>query len=75
MARVRPERIGARADDHHTKRRAVRNPRDGKPRSYRDIKAVAIASAEFLKSKRPNSAVAVKNLKTGEIAPVLFKPV
>ena len=27
MARVRPERIGARADDHHTKRRAVRNPR------------------------------------------------
>ena len=48
---------------------------DGKPRSYRDIKAVAIASAEFLKSKRPNSAVAVKNLKTGEIAPVLFKPV
>ena len=48
---------------------------DGKPRSYRDIKAVAIASAEFLKSKSPNSAVAVKNLKTGEIAPVLFKPV
>jgi hypothetical protein len=28
---------------------------DGKPRSYRDIKAVAIASAEFLKSKSPNS--------------------
>jgi hypothetical protein len=26
---------------------------DGKPRSYRDIRAVAIASAEFLKSKRP----------------------
>ncbi len=48
---------------------------DGKPRSYRDIKAVVIASAEFLKSKSPNSAVAVKNLKTGEIAPVLFKPV
>ena len=70
---MRPERIGARADDHHTKRRAVRI--DGKPRSYRDIKAVAIASAEFLKSKSPNSAVAVKNLKTGEIAPVLFKPV
>jgi hypothetical protein len=48
---------------------------DGKPRSYRDIKTVAIASAEFLKSKNPNSEVAVKNLKTGEIAPVLFKPV
>jgi hypothetical protein len=46
---------------------------DGKPRSYRDIKAVAIASAEFLKSKSPNSAVAVKNLKTSEIAPVLLQ--
>jgi hypothetical protein len=28
---------------------------DGKPRSYHAIKAVAIASAEFLKSKSPNS--------------------
>ena len=28
---------------------------DGKPRSYRDIKAVAIASAEFLKSRNPHS--------------------
>jgi hypothetical protein len=28
---------------------------DGKPRSYRDIKAVAIASAEFLKSKAPTA--------------------
>jgi hypothetical protein len=26
---------------------------DGKPRSYRDIKAVAIASAEFLKEQKP----------------------
>ena len=34
---------------------------DGKPRSYRDIKAVAIASAEFLKSRNPNSNIAVKN--------------
>ena len=30
---------------------------DGKPRSYRDIKAVAIASAEFLKSRNPHSEV------------------
>ena len=28
---------------------------DGKPRSYRDIKAVAIASAEFLNRRNPNS--------------------
>ena len=33
---------------------------DGKPRSYRDIKAVAIASAEFIKSRNPHSKVAVK---------------
>ena len=38
---------------------------DGKPRSYRDIKAVAIASAEFLKSR---------NLRTGEVTPVAFRP-
>jgi hypothetical protein len=31
---------------------------DGKPRSYRDIKAVAIASAEFLKNRNPTSTVA-----------------
>ena len=36
---------------------------DGKPRSYRDIKAVAIASAEFLKSRNPNSNIAVKDLR------------
>jgi hypothetical protein len=33
---------------------------DGKPRSYRYIKAVAIESAEFLKSRHPHSEVAVK---------------
>jgi hypothetical protein len=46
---------------------------DGK-RSYRDIKAVAIASAEFLKSRNPNSNVAVKDLRTGEVTPVAFRP-
>jgi hypothetical protein len=34
-----------------------------KPRSYRDIKAVAVASAEFLKSRNPHSEVAVKDLE------------
>ena len=38
---------------------------DGKARSYRDIKAVAIASAEFLKSRNPHSEVAVKDLQSG----------
>jgi hypothetical protein len=31
---------------------------DGKPRSHRDIKAVAIETAEFLRSKNPNSDIA-----------------
>jgi hypothetical protein len=44
---------------------------DGKPRSYRDIKAVAIASAEFLKSRNPHSEVAVKDLRTGEVTVVV----
>ncbi len=44
---------------------------DGKPRSYRDIKAVAIASAEFLKSRKPHSEVAVKDLQTGEVTVVV----
>jgi hypothetical protein len=47
---------------------------DGKPRSYRDIKVVAIVSAEFLKSRNPNSNIAVKDLRTGEVTPVAFRP-
>jgi hypothetical protein len=43
---------------------------DGKPRSYRDIKAVAIASAEFLRSRNLRSEVAVKDLQTGEVTVV-----
>ena len=41
------------------------------PRSHRDIKAVAIASAEFLKSRNPHSEVAVKDLQTGEVTVVV----
>jgi hypothetical protein len=47
---------------------------DGKPRSYRDIKQVAIESAEYLKSRNPNSEVAVKDLQSGEVTPITFKP-
>jgi hypothetical protein len=35
---------------------------------------VAIASAEFLKSRNPNSNIAVKDLRTGEVTPVAFRP-
>ena len=33
---------------------------DGKPRSHRDIKAVAIETAEFLRSKNLNSDITAK---------------
>ena len=38
---------------------------DGKPRSYRDIKAVG---------KNPNSDIAAKDLRIGEVTPVAFRP-
>jgi hypothetical protein len=47
---------------------------DGKPRSHRDIKAVAIETAEFLRSKNPNSDTAAKDLRIGEVTPVAFRP-
>ena len=47
---------------------------DGKTRSFRDTKIAAMAGAEFLKNRNPNSEVAVKDLLTGEIKPVVFKP-
>jgi hypothetical protein len=47
---------------------------DGKPRSYRDIKAVAIETAEFFRSKNPNSDIAAKDLRIGEVTPVAFRP-
>jgi hypothetical protein len=40
---------------------------DGKPRSYRDIKAVAIEAAMFLKECRPTQAVSVRDLRDGTI--------
>ena len=46
---------------------------DGKPRSYRDRKAVAIEAAEFLKRKFPNCDVAVKDLRSGQVTVVTYK--
>jgi hypothetical protein len=39
---------------------------DGVPRTYRDRKDHALQSAQFLKSRNPNSVVKLKDLKTGE---------
>jgi hypothetical protein len=45
---------------------------DGKPRSYRDRKAVALEAAEDLKRKYPNSDVVVKDLQSGEGVAVAY---
>jgi hypothetical protein len=47
---------------------------DGKPRSYRDTKAMAIQSADYLKQRQPHSKVTVKELKSGEVTVVAWKP-
>jgi hypothetical protein len=47
---------------------------DDKTRSYRDTKPVAMEAAEYLKRRFPNSEVAVKDLKGGEVTPAAYKP-
>jgi len=39
---------------------------DSVPRTYRDRKDLALQSAQFLKTRNPNSVVKLKDLKTGE---------
>ena len=46
---------------------------DGVPRTYRDRKDLALESAQFLKSRNPNSVVKLKDLQTGEEIIVGFK--
>ena len=46
---------------------------DGIPRTYRDQKDLALLAAQILKSRNPNSAVKVKDLKTGEETVVALK--
>jgi hypothetical protein len=47
---------------------------DGKPRSYRDRKAVAIEAAEYLKWKYPHSEVVVTDLANGKATAAVYKP-
>jgi hypothetical protein len=47
---------------------------DGKPRSYRDTKPVALEAAEYLKRRYPNSEIAVKDLQSGEVTEAVYKP-
>ena len=46
---------------------------DGKPRSYRDRRAVAIEAAERLKRKHPNSEVVGTDLASGKATAVAYK--
>jgi hypothetical protein len=46
---------------------------DGKPRSYRDINAVAIETAEFFRSKNSNSDIVAKDLRISEVTPVALR--
>jgi hypothetical protein len=47
---------------------------DGTPRSYRDRKDIAIASAEFLKHRNPHNEVKVRDMRTNEVVVVAYKP-
>jgi hypothetical protein len=47
---------------------------DGRPRSYRDRKAIAMEAAEYLKWKHPHSEVVVKDLASGKETAVAYKP-
>jgi hypothetical protein len=47
---------------------------DGTPRTYRDLKPLAIEAAELLKRKHPHSAVVAKDLRSGETTTVAYKP-
>ena len=46
---------------------------DGVPRTYRDRQDIALQTAQFLKSRNPNSVVKLKDLQTGEETVVAFK--
>jgi hypothetical protein len=39
---------------------------DGKPRSYRDAKPIAIEAATYLKTKHPHAEITVRDIEGGE---------
>jgi hypothetical protein len=48
---------------------------DGTPRTYRDIKVLAIEAAEYLKRKHPNSTIVVRDLQSSEAITVKYNPI
>jgi hypothetical protein len=47
---------------------------NGKPRTNRDDQNIAVEAAQYLKSKNPNVEVAVRDIRTGEVTPIQWKP-
>jgi hypothetical protein len=47
---------------------------DGTPRSYRDVKALAVEGAEYLKSRNPHAEVTVRDYE-GVEPPIVIKAV
>jgi hypothetical protein len=43
---------------------------DGKPRTYRDVKAMAIDAAKLLKEKSPGLVVSVRHMREGTITEI-----
>jgi hypothetical protein len=43
---------------------------DGTPRTYRDVKAMAIEAAKLLKEKSPGLAVSVRDMRDGSITEI-----
>jgi hypothetical protein len=43
---------------------------DGKPRTHRDTKPIAIEAAVYLKTKSPNAEVTVRDVESGEVTVV-----
>jgi electron transfer flavoprotein alpha/beta subunit len=46
---------------------------DGKPRSYRDVKAVAIEAAIFLKEQRPTTEVSVRDMRDNSVTAISWQ--
>jgi hypothetical protein len=47
---------------------------DGKPRSNRDTKAIAIEAGQYLKSKHPNVEVTIRDRESGETIVIPTQP-
>jgi ATP-dependent DNA ligase len=66
--------VSARRDSPYRSGRSPDWLKSNTPRTYRDLKALAVEAAEHLKRKHPHSTVTVKDPQTGEATAVEYKP-